>query len=89
MDQKVELLFADALQLPRELRARLVNRLVDTLDESEEVSEEIETAWGEEVDRRIQEVRGGSVPTIPWEQARAHIFREGDNSDELPSRSRR
>lgn len=42
--------------------------------------EEIQIAWGEEVDRIIQEVRDGSMPTIPWEQARAHIFRDGNES---------
>lgn len=42
--------------------------------------EEIQIAWGKEVDRIVQGVRDGSISTIPWEQARAHIFRDGNES---------
>jgi putative addiction module component (TIGR02574 family) len=59
-----------ALQLPRAERARLAERLIASLDEDLA----IEDRWKEEVQRRVDELRAGTVPSIPGEQ----VFREID-----------
>jgi putative addiction module component (TIGR02574 family) len=59
-----------ALQLPRAERARLAERLIASLDEDLV----IEDRWKEEVRRRVEELRAGTVPSIPGEQ----VFREID-----------
>jgi putative addiction module component (TIGR02574 family) len=35
--------------------------------------EELETAWDEEIERRIREIDSGAVQTIPWEEVRARL----------------
>ena len=54
MASKLDDLEAEALRLPVSDRARLVSRLVATLDQ--QADEEIELAWIEEAERRYQEV---------------------------------
>jgi len=39
-----------------------------------ERDEEVETAWAEEVERRIRQIDGGEVKTIPWEEVRAKLY---------------
>jgi putative addiction module component (TIGR02574 family) len=57
----VEELESVALQLPQGERARLVERLIASLD----VDPEIEEAWAAEVERRNAEVESGAVALIP------------------------
>jgi putative addiction module component (TIGR02574 family) len=52
------------LQLPREQRARLAERLIASLDEDAAV----ERAWAAEIRRRVDELHSGRVQTIPGEQ---------------------
>ena len=54
MPSKIEKLEAEALSLPGPDRARLVTRLVASLDE--EADTDLELAWVEEAERRYQEV---------------------------------
>ena len=61
---------AAALQLPREERARLAERLIASLG----VDPEVEASWKAEVRRRLEELRSGAVPSIPGEQ----VLREMD-----------
>jgi putative addiction module component (TIGR02574 family) len=55
----------DALELSPEDRARLAARLISSLEESAESSEEIEKLWIAEAERRFQELRDGLVQGIP------------------------
>jgi putative addiction module component (TIGR02574 family) len=55
----------DALGLSPEDRARLAVRLISSLEESAESSEEIEKLWIAEAERRFQELRDGVVQGIP------------------------
>lgn len=57
----VEQLEAEALQLSAPERARLAERLIASLDEEVE----IERAWAEEVQRRLEEFDSGKVHAIP------------------------
>ncbi len=58
-----------AMKLSRAERARLAERLIASLDEDVE----IEQAWAEEVRRRVEELRSGTVQPIPGEQVFAEL----------------
>jgi putative addiction module component (TIGR02574 family) len=63
--ETVETLEAAALQLTPADRARLVNRLIATLDADPEVEE----AWAAEVERRQSEIESGTVSLLPGFEA--------------------
>ena len=42
----------------------MAGSLIDSLDDT--VDENAESAWQEEIARRLEEVRAGTVKTIPW-----------------------
>ena len=55
----------EVLKLPAEQRARLAERIIDSLD----TEAEIEQDWLAEVKRRDSELDAGAVPAIPMEDA--------------------
>lgn len=67
METTVEQLVSQAMTLPGELRARLAELLVETLDADD--FGEIEKAWIREAKRRRDEVRAGEVEPIPGDEA--------------------
>lgn len=69
MPLTLEQLEAEAFRLSREERARLAEALISSLDEEAE----IERAWAEEIRRRVAELRGGAVETIPAEEVFAEL----------------
>jgi putative addiction module component (TIGR02574 family) len=75
MSPKVQKILEEALELPDEARADLAAALLESL---EPAGEDVETAWSEEIARRIQEVESGAVKPIPWEEARKIIFESRD-----------
>jgi len=74
-DQAVRIL-EQALRLPPEARAAIAGRLMESLDEH--VDEDAETAWAQEIARRLKAVDSGEVATIPWAEARRRILGEGN-----------
>lgn len=62
----------DALALPREERATIVEVLSESLA-TERV--ELSPTWTAEVNRRLAEVESGTVRPIPWDEAEARIKR--------------
>ena len=64
-------LLRDALSLPAEARAALVDSLIESLDV--EVDDKVEEAWREEIHRRLQQIDGGAVGMIPWDDARRKL----------------
>ena len=68
MSTQLQSLFDAALQLPESERGELAARLMDTLDEASEETEE--AAWAEELLRRIDGTRSGADATVPWEVVR-------------------
>jgi len=52
---------SQALQLPRDERARLARHLIASLDESSEVDQ----LWAEEASRRLEAITSGKVETVP------------------------
>ena len=69
MSSHAERVRAEALQLPIHERARLAEQLIASLDEDSE----IEAAWAEEIERRMQEVRDGNVQLLDADQVLAGL----------------
>lgn len=72
----VDALFEQALALPDEERGELIARLLRTLepDDGEELtSETCEAAWSEEIDRRVLEIRSGSVVLVDGDEVLREI----------------
>ena len=67
MSITVEQLAEQAMNLPGESRARLVDLLVESLDA--DALTEIDQLWLSEAKRRRDEVRAGKVRTIPGDEA--------------------
>jgi putative addiction module component (TIGR02574 family) len=67
MTPQVSELLEKALELSTQERGLLAARLIDSLDDEPE-EEGVEAAWGEEIKRRVDDIRSGRVKTIPGEQ---------------------
>jgi len=67
MATTLEQLAEQAMALPSESRAKLADLLVESLDGDE--LGRIEQLWASEAKRRRDEVRSGTVKTIPGEEA--------------------
>ena len=70
--ETVETLEAAALQLPPGERARLIERLITSLDADPEVEE----AWAAEVERRQAEIESGAVSLLPGPETLAKLKAE-------------
>jgi putative addiction module component (TIGR02574 family) len=58
--------------LPIDMKLEIIDHLLESISPSRK---EIDEAWSEEVERRIDEVESGKVKTIPLEEVRER-FRE-------------
>jgi len=56
----------EALSLPRESRALLAEKLLESLDIGEDF--ELSPAWREEIQRRCRELDSGEVKPVPAEE---------------------
>lgn len=54
-----------ALQLPIEDRSRIASRLIESVDEAEDV--EVSPGWKAEIEKRMQSIREGTAKLIPHE----------------------
>ena len=72
MSSTVESLEAEALRLSAEERARLVERLISSL----EVDPEVDEAWAIEVERRNAEIESGAVELLDGPAALAKLKAE-------------
>ncbi len=70
-------LLKKALTLPDKERADMAGSLIDSLDHT--VDENAEAAWQEEIVRRLEEVRAGTVKTTSWNEVlqKAHTLLRG------------
>ncbi|HZS41603.1 MAG TPA: addiction module protein [Polyangia bacterium] len=60
-------LLAQALELSPKERARIAHELIVSLDEeSPEDPGTVAKAWGEELARRVQDLKSGKVKAVPW-----------------------
>jgi putative addiction module component (TIGR02574 family) len=62
----------DALSLPPEARAALIDSLLESLDV--EVDDNAEEAWREEIFRRLQQIDSGAAKLIPWDGAQRRLW---------------
>ena len=72
MNPTVETLEAEALTLSSSERARLVERLIASLD----ADPVVENAWAAEVERRNAELERGAVTLLPGAEAQADLKAE-------------
>ncbi len=73
MTMDSETLIKEVLRLPAGARAALAAELIASLDDGEP-AEEVETAWAQEIKRRLAEIESGTVKLIPWEEAERQIM---------------
>ena len=65
----IDQLIQEALSLPKDLRLQLVESLLDSL----EVDESIQSEWLAEAEKRRNEIRNGLVQPIPGEEALSQV----------------
>jgi putative addiction module component (TIGR02574 family) len=66
MSPELDDLLQKAMALPPEARAALASSLIESLDEN--VDEDAEAAWQQEIARRMDEVQAGNTKTVPWSE---------------------
>lgn len=71
MSLALEQIVKEARQLPRAQLVELVDLL--TLELHEEIDPDIESAWANEAERRLAEIRSGQVKPIPGSQVMAEL----------------
>ena len=58
-------LFDEAVSLPVEIRAQLVDKLLRSLHPFQK---EIDESWAAEAEKRVEEIKSGKVKTIPGDE---------------------
>jgi putative addiction module component (TIGR02574 family) len=71
MERHAAELLRDALALPPEARAALIDSLIESLDQT--IDEGAEEAWKREVELRLQQIDNGAVKLISWRAARQRL----------------
>ena len=71
MEREAAQVLRDALALPPDVRAALIDTLIGSLDQA--VDAAAEGAWREEIYRRLQQIDSGAVHLIPWEETRRRL----------------
>ena len=64
-----------ALQLSEGERLEVAEALYESLEGRRDA--DVERAWSEEIRGRVEELDGGHVKLVPWEEARERIVRDG------------
>ena len=65
-----------ALLLPDSDRTQIAEQLIPSLDRGIEPSREVELAWQQEIERRLNQIDSGKVKCIPWEEVRDNLRRK-------------
>ena len=68
---KLEQIVEETRQLPADVVAELIDRIL--LERHGGIEAEIEAAWKNEIDRRIEEIEAGKVEGIPVDESLARI----------------
>ena len=74
MSPETENVIKQALQLPREARALIAEKLLESLDFEEPF--EVSSEWQEEIVRRCREIDEGTVELIPGEDVLKEAAKE-------------
>lgn len=73
MSTPIRELFRQASELDEHGRATLAGLLLESLEQ--EVDEDVESAWKEEIEQRLAELDGDHVALVPWEEVKAKLMR--------------
>ena len=73
MTERATEIMQKALSLSEEERADLACSLMDSLDAT--VDDDAESAWEQEIARRIADLDSGRAKTVSWEEVRGRILR--------------
>lgn len=73
MQRSTAQVFEEALALPDEDRAKLAEKLVESLDG--EPDPDAETAWAAEIERRLAKIDAGQASSLPMDEALARLRR--------------
>jgi putative addiction module component (TIGR02574 family) len=73
MNRSVPEVFDAALALSEHDRAKLAEKLVESLDG--EVSADTEEAWAAEIERRLAKIDAGQAKMLPMDDAAARLHR--------------
>jgi putative addiction module component (TIGR02574 family) len=65
-------LLDEALRLPAEACAALAGSLLESLEEN--IDQDAEAAWAEEISRRVAALGSGKSKLVPWSEARRRIL---------------
>jgi putative addiction module component (TIGR02574 family) len=79
MTQNAGRLLEEAMRLSEEEKAELAARLMDSLDP--DADDELQSAWGEEISKRLVEFDTGEARAVPWSRARELILSDVDEPD--------
>ena len=71
MDRHAAELLRDALALPPEGRAALIDSLIESLDQT--IDEGVEEAWRSEIELRLEQIDKAAVELISWRAARQRL----------------
>ena len=66
MDTQAEQVLQTALSLCPNDRAEIAASLIESLDN--ETEQDVESAWADEIKRRIESIDKGEVELIPWDE---------------------
>lgn len=78
MSPSANKLLEEAIKLPEDARADLAAALIESLDNDRDPN--AESAWSDEIARRLRDYEAGAVKPIPWDEARRMIFGPRDAS---------
>jgi putative addiction module component (TIGR02574 family) len=70
MSRNSEEILKQAMALSAEERAELADQLLGSIEPEDEG---VEAAWDAEIQRRVEELKAGSVSTVPWAEVRAAL----------------
>ena len=74
MTKPVQAVLADALRFDTDARAELAAELLASLDGPADA--DAESAWGAEIERRIDRIEAGEVRLEPWESVKRRIEKD-------------
>jgi putative addiction module component (TIGR02574 family) len=63
----------DAAELPVRERLQLARMMLDLTEAQNEPPGEIQSAWDDEIQARLEELRSGQVKGVPLDQTKARI----------------
>ncbi len=69
---KINKLIEEAISLPVEIRAHIIDKLLESLNPSQK---EIDKLWAKEAEKRVEEIQSGKVKTISGEEVFKKILK--------------